>query len=511
MGLKNSAPVYCLIALNLLGLSSLHAQESPDLPASFFEGRREALRALMPPHSVCVLFSAPGVDYSSDMRTPYLQNPDLYYFSGFREQDAMMLIFKEPQHFTGSNRALKEVLFMQPSNASMEKWTGRRMTLEEAMDGLHIDTAIDAFRFRIFPINFASYRNILLDLPPENVQASGYNRADLYNLLLQFRARAGIYRSLTRRDLLLSNLMVDRNSPSQKKLIDTLLNEHINYILFDRLTSQLREVKTREELSMLGRSIEITCSGQNEAIRSFTPSSSEREIQGILEYMAKKGGAETMAFPTLVASGNNGCILFYNGNKASHVGNQLVIMESGAEYEGYASKVTRTVPASGTFTKEQLEIYNIVLAARDSSIAAVHAGIPFEKLEETGRRVIANGLVKLGIIGNPEEVPQYFPHGVASSIGMNVHDKYLLGASLQKNMVITIGPGIYITEGSPCNKKWWGIAVRIVDDVLVLEDHGEILSSSVPVLPSGIESLMKQNSIFKNRQSIDLPTRSGKK
>ncbi len=477
------------------------AQSNPSLPSSFFKSRRDALREIMPPNSVLVVFSNAEHDFTNDNAYPYHQNPDLYYFSGIKEPDAMMLIFKEPHKFMGMNRPLKEVIFMQESNPSMEQWTGARTTLKEAMETYQIDTAIDAFRFRIFPINFSSFNIVLSDLLPVDIKPDLNNRADLFNLISQFKAKTGISRSPTQRDILISNLIIERNNPAQKALIDTLLKEHINFVLYNRLTSQLREVKTPEELSVLKKAVDITCSGQNEAVRSITPSMSEMEIQGIQEYMFRKGGAACEGFTSLIGSGNNGCKLFYTGNQGAHVGSSLVVMETGAEYQGYTAKVTRTVPGNGKYSPVQLELYRLVLAAHDSAIKAIRAGIPYEEVDRRGMDVLAKGLLQLGIIRDARQISSYCPHSISHSIGLEVYDKYLLGGILKKNMVITVGPGLYFPKGSPCDKKYWGNGIRITDDILVLADHGEVLSKSTPVKPEEIESMMKGSSIFKTRNN----------
>lgn len=478
------------------------AQSNPTLPVTFFKNRREALREIMPPNSVLVVFSNPEHDYTNDNPFPYHQNPDLYYFSGIKDPDAMMLIFREPHKFMGMSRPIREVIFMQDNNPSMEKWTGARTTLKEAMETFQIDTAIDAFRFRIFPVNFSSFSILLSDLLPVDVKPSLNNRADLFNLISQFKAKSGISRSPSQRDILISNLLIERNNPAQKGLIDTMLKEHFNFVLFNRLTSQLREVKTPEELSVLKKAIDITCSGQNEAIRYMVPSMSELEIQGIQEYMFRKGGATGEGFTSLIASGNSGCKLFYTGNQGPHIGNNLVVMETGAEYQGYTAKVTRTVPGNGKYSPVQLELYTLVLAAHDSAIKAIRAGIPYEEVDRKGMNVLAKGLLQLGIIRDARQVSSYCPHSISHSIGLEVYDKYLLGGTLKKNMIITVGPGLYFPEGSECDKEYWGIGIRITDDVLVLDDHGEVLSGSTPVKPAEIEALMRTSSIFKNKVAI---------
>jgi Xaa-Pro aminopeptidase len=373
------------------------------------------------------------------------------------------------------------------------------MNYKDAMEQLGVQYALETNKFKSFPLEFTNFKIIILDILQTDAGAETSNQSGLTDLIRQFKEKASIQKNPNRMSLMLNEFTVQRNEPSKKKFIDSLLNEHINYLLFERITSMLRVVKTSEELSVLQKAIDVSCQGHNESMRAMRPDMSERELQAIHEFIHKKGGAEAEGYPPIVASGNNGCVLHYESNNAEHLGNNLVVMDVGAEYHGYSADVTRTAPANGKFSPEQLTIYNIVLSAHDSAIMAIKAGIPYYELEKIGQRVIADGLIKLGLIKKKSEVTIYYPHGISHPIGLDVHDKYIMGQDLQKNMVITIEPGIYIAEGSNCDKKWWGIGVRIEDDVLVLDDRGDVLSKASPVRPQDIEKLMKEKSIFKPR------------
>ena len=173
---------------------------------------------------------------------------------------------------------------------------------------------------------------------------------------------------------------------------------------FNRLTSALRQIKTEEEIAVIKKAIEITCNAHREVMKAATPEMSEREIQGIHEFMYKLKGAKETGFPLIIASGNNGCTLHYQDNDAPRVGNNLVLMDVGAMFCGYSADVTRTIPANGKFSPEQLAIYNIVLEAQDSAFSYCMQGMPYSKLDLTGRKVIAEGLKKLGIIEDPGQV-----------------------------------------------------------------------------------------------------------
>jgi Xaa-Pro aminopeptidase len=488
--------IFLLALFTVLSFSIGQKTSNPSLPPSFFKDRRDALRKLMPDNSVFVLFAYPERNYSLDTDYPYHPNPDLYYFSGFTEPDALMLIFKEAQTIEGIETPVNEILFVPVTNVNQEKWTGKKMNYKEAMEQLGVQYALEATKFNSIPLDFSAFKIIILDILPTDVRDKS-SQADLFSLVKQFKEKANIQKGPNRMSLMLNSFTLERNEPSQKKLIDSLLNEHINYLLFEHYTNMLREVKTSDELAILQKAIDVSCTGHIEGIKAMRPELSEREEQAIQEYYHKKGGAEGEGYPPIIAAGNNGCVLHYDANSAERMGNNLVVMDVGAEYHGYSADVTRTAPANGKFSPEQLAIYNIVLAAHDTAIMTIRKGLPYFELEKIGQRIIANGLMKLGLIKKKSEVSIYYPHGISHPIGLDVHDKYRMGMDLQKNMVITIEPGIYIAEGSNCDKKWWGIGVRIEDDVLVLDESGDVLSKAAPVKPQEIEKLMKQKSIFK--------------
>ncbi len=252
----------------------------------------------------------------------------------------------------------------------------------------------------------------------------------------------------------------------------------------------MRETKTDEELVFLKKAIEISAVGQVEIMKAMHPNMSETEIQGVHEYVYKKYGAEYEGYPSIVGGGNNGCILHYIENNKTQVGDDLVLMDLGAEYHGYTADVTRTIPANGKFTAEQKQIYDIVYNAQEAGIKASVVGAPFQAPGNASSEIVAKGLLELGIIKDVSEARTYFPHGTSHYLGLDVHDKGTYGP-FQPNTVITVEPGIYIPEGSDCDKKWWGIAVRIEDDILITEEGPVNLSAMAPRTTVAIEEMMK--------------------
>jgi Xaa-Pro aminopeptidase len=462
-----------LIVLCFLFFITAAAQENlPDdyLPASFHQGRREAARALMPEGSVMVVFAAPVRNFSNDVDYLYHQNPDLYYFTGYKEPNAVLFLFREPQKDAAGN-TFNELFFVQPRNAMAEQWTGRRLGAEGAQSKLGIKNSFPASAFKDHPISFSSFARIIMASFPEGVADERQDQSDLFDLIEQFKIKAA------------ANPVANNN--------------RIDARLFRQITGSLREIKTPEELALIRKAVEISCLGQNEVMKAVQPSMSELEIQGLHEFVHKKYGAEGVGYGSIVGSGENGCILHYMENSKTAIGTEMLLMDVGAEYHGYTADVTRTVPVDGKFSEEEKAIYQLVYDAQEAAFKVLKDGAKWNDASTAAREVIANGLLKLGIIKNKSEVGKYYPHGLGHHIGLDVHDR-AASNTLKKGMVMTIEPGIYIPKDSPCDKKWWSIAVRIEDDVLIRENDYELLSAFAPRSIEAIEKMIAEKSLLDN-------------
>jgi len=473
------------IILGLVSVITLYAQKDlPEdyLPKEFHKGRREAARALMPDSSVMVVFAAPVRNFSNDVDYNYHQNPDLYYFTGYKEPNAVLFLFKQEQTAPDGSK-FHELFFIQERNAMAEQWNGRRLGEGGVKEKLGITQAHNGSKFKDYNLNFTNFSKIIMAALPEDVRR-GRDAGDLYQLITHFKAKAAI--------------------------AEGNVNPKVDTRLFRQITTQLREVKTPEELDLLRKAIEISCIGQNEVMKMIRPNMSELEIQGLHEYVHKKYGAEGVGYGSIVGAGENGCILHYTENNRTKIGNNLLLMDVGAEYHGYTADVTRTIPAHGKFTAEERAIYQLVYDAQEAAFKTLKQGSKWADASRAANETIANGLLKLGIINKAEEVRRYYPHGLGHHIGLDVHDKGTYD-TLKTNMVLTIEPGIYIPENSPCDKKWWGIAVRIEDDVLVKENGYELLSSFAPRSIADIEKMIAEKSILENYNLPPLKSATRKK
>ncbi len=461
-----------LFPITLLAQPSAPLSEEADYPkdylsASFHAGRRTALREIMPDNSVMVVFAYPTRKFSNDVDYLFHQNPDMYYFSGYKEPHSMLLIFKNEQTDSAGNK-FSELLFVQQNNVQAEQWTGKRLGTEGAQQKLGIRMAFNASAFKSFNIDFSKFDKVIFDAFPIDVPNNTRDNADLFDLIKTFRERAAI------------------NDDFAK-------DQRFDQKAFRTLTAKLREIKTDEEMVLLRKAVEISCQGQNEVMRAVHANMSELEIQGLHEFIHKKYGAEDVGYGSIIGAGENGCTLHYETNLKTKVGNSLILMDVGAEYHGYTADVTRTVPAGGKFSAAEKQIYQLVYDAQEAAFKLLKDGCTWAEIEKAARSTIVDGLIKLGVAKNTEEANRYYPHGLGHHIGMDVHDRGTY-VTLKKGMVITIEPGIYIPSNSNCDKKWWGIAVRIEDDALITQTGYELLSSFAPRKIEDIEAMIAQPS-----------------
>jgi Xaa-Pro aminopeptidase len=246
-------------------------------------------------------------------------------------------------------------------------------------------------------------------------------------------------------------------------------------------TAVLRLVKDADEIARLRRAIGITGDAQAEAMRRMEPGMYEYEIEALIEYVFRRSGAERLGFPTIIGSGPNSTLLHYDKNRRRIEDGDLVVMDIGAEFGYYTADITRTVPASGRFTPRQRAIYELVLGAQEAAIKAVRPGITVQRLDQIAREYMrANSGQLCGTV----TCDRHFVHGLSHWLGMDVHDVGRIDTPLAPGMVLTIEPGIYLSDER--------LGVRIEDDVLVTPSGAEVLSAAVPKRPDAIETLMRE-------------------
>jgi len=516
---------------------SLFSQTPTDfLSKDFHRGRRDALRAKMPVNSVAVLFANPLRNRANDVDYVFHQDPNFYYLTGYREPNGVLVLFSDNQ--TDENGvSYNEMLYVQERNARAEQWNGKRLGIEGAKEELGFQMAKNANDFIQTNINFKSFDRIFIEKFNDDYRDSAKNNAEVYDLVASFKentaynpnnflspmkkqiyelvkatsiensanvaqiiGRALAYDPSLKRDTDLMKFKDATDNGLKKELqqkialkLDAKTTIDIHFLSYNLAT--LREIKTAEELVLLTKAVRISAIGQVEVMKAMKPHMSETELQGIHEFVYKKYGAEYEGYPSIVGAGNNGCILHYIENSKTKLSNELVLMDLGAEYRGFTADVTRTIPANGVFSEEQKAIYQIVYDAQEAGIAAYVIGESMATPNLLSKKIVDQGLFQLGIINSLDEKHPYYPHGTSHHIGLDVHDPGNYG-NFEENMVVTMEPGIYIPEGSNCDEKWWGIGIRIEDDILVLKTGPVNLSAEAPRTIEEIEKMMAKKSVL---------------
>ncbi|HRH69681.1 MAG TPA: aminopeptidase P N-terminal domain-containing protein [Flavobacteriales bacterium] len=426
------------------------------LSPEFHRGRREALRAKLPEGGVAVFFANPVRKRSNDVYYEYHQDPDLYYLTGLTEPDAVLLVFKEPRQF--SDGLHDELLVVRERDPKREVWEGIRLGADGARDVLGVEKTMTGKELLTVDLPWRDADKVYISSTKENLLNDPHNSADLSDLMDR----------------------VDATLPKGTAKGDEDL---------ERWTAELRQMKLPEELALMRRAIEITCEAQKDLMRKLKPDMTEYQTEAIVEYVFKSSGAEHEGYPSILGGGAHSCVLHYETNRGPVRDGDLLLSDVGAEYHGYTADVTRTMPANGHFTPDQRKIYDIVLAAQEAGIAASRAGRAFRDPHNAAWAVVVKGLKGLGIVKDESEVKRYFMHGTSHYLGLDVHDAGLYGP-LEAGQVITVEPGIYIAENSPCDPRWWGIGVRIEDDILITDGEPENLSISAPRTAEEVEALM---------------------
>ncbi len=522
--------IFWTLLLLLCSLTSFSQSYFEDgLSSDWHKGRRAELRKLMPANSVAVFFNNPVKNRTNDVDYVYHPNTDFFYLTGFREPNAVLVIFSEGREVNG--KMSDELIFLQNRDPRAEMWNGKRLGVEGMMSELGFDEAMLNSEFGAKSgINLQDFDKILTFSLSEEIEGSSTN-APLIQMVEEFKTAtaypeklnevtAQIYKMIQNSDLessdqvvqmlkryerqypemmedpLISSFM-NAESPEKRMVVKDGIPEHkVDITSLSSMMASLREIKTPEEITLLKKAVKISAVGQIEVMKAAKVGMTEREIQGVHEFIYKRYGAEELGYPSIVGAGNNGCILHYIENDKRDLTDRLLLMDLGAEWRGYTADVTRTIPINGKFNEEEKAIYELVYQAQEAGISISKPGTTFQEIDEAGRKIINDGLVKLGIV-KAGESHMYFPHGTSHHIGLDVHDRGTR-EPLREGMIFTIEPGIYIPEGSNCDKKWWGIGVRIEDDILITKDGAINLSGDAPRSVAAIEEMMKLPSVLED-------------
>ena len=439
-----------------------------DLGSEFHKKKRQEFRDQMPQNSIAFFFTSPIMKRSNDTDFMYHQDPNFYYLSGWREPHGILVIFKDDKQ--DDNGLFNETLYVREKNEYREMWDGRRLGLEGAKK-MGFDRVKLRSNFITDPIQIQRFSNVLNMDVRDDVRDFKNDKYDLYDIQNKFL-----------------EIIADKEKLSG--LGD--IKKEFKYISVNNIMSSLRQTKDSLEIKLLTKAIKISSLAQIEVMKAIHGEMTEREVQGIHEFIYIKYGAAHEGYNSIVGAGANSCILHYVTNEDINIDNELILMDLGAEYRGYTADVTRTIPVNGKFSPEQKEIYDLVYESQEQAIKKAIIGNTFNDIYVESLEIISQGLIKLGIINDPKEARKYYHHGVSHHIGLDVHDQG--SRTLEKNMVITVEPGIYIPENSDCDPKWWNIGVRIEDDILITDTEPINLSVDAPRSSNEIEKIMKLDS-----------------
>lgn len=411
----------------------------------FFAKNREKFAQYLKEKEMLVLFSGIAPRHSNDHYYKFLCDKSYYYLTGLnRENFAVALRKKE-------DGTLEETLFIEKPNPDVEKWTGRKLRIEESKE-------ISGIEEVKFIEDFDSWFNSL------------FSEDKLKRLFLDL------------------NRVNSKEAPTLSDRIAKDLKE--KYIFLDissatPILNELRFKKTEFEVEKIKKAIEITDASFKETLKELKPGVRENEVCAKFAYSVAMLGSERLSFDSIVASGGNACILHYENGVDTLKDGDLVLFDIGAQFEQYASDISRTVPVNGKFTERQKQIYEIVLRANEHTIKQVKPGMSSLELNNFTKKYLADELIKIGLIESEDELGKYYYHGVSHSMGLNTHDSLNRNSIIDVGMVITIEPGLYISEEN--------IGIRIEDDVLVTEDGCINLSKDIIKSVEDIEAFMAKN------------------
>src|SRR5947199_1916952 len=421
-------------------------------------------------NSVAIIPAAREAVRSHDTNYRYRQNSDFFYLTGFEEPDAIAVI--------APSKEKKFTLFVRPRDLEQEIWNGYRAGVEGAVSNYSADEA--------FPINeFDEKLPEILDGPSVLYYAFGHSTPEMDQKIIR---QLTLMRETNRKPLEPPQTIVDPSS----------------------IIHEMRVFKSSEEIEIMQRAADIAAEAHVEAMKAVRPRMKEYEVEALIESIFRRHGSAGPSYTSIIGSGANATVLHYISNQGTLRDGDLLLVDAGAEYQGYASDITRTFPINGKFTQAQRDIYDLVLNTQMSCIDMVRPGVRLEDLKTHSIEMLTEGMRNPGCLkGEPAKLieekkyMQFYMHNLGHFLGIDVHDAgryYFKGESrpAEPGMVMTIEPGLYIspdTSNIPeeFNKdvpeKYLGIGDRIEDDVLVTENGARVLTHKVPKVAGVIEAL----------------------
>ena len=429
-----------------------------DLNISIFKERRAKVASQMESNSILMLCSSNIVPRNNDTTFPFRQDSNFYYLTGFNEPNSVMLLKSDGTAY----------IFCRNKNPELEKWDGFMWGYQAAADEFNFDDGFDI--------------NDIDQLAPQIINGT----STVYAL-------------------------VGKNKDFDQQVIKWItaansMERHQGNIDLKNFSNQLgmmRLVKEDSELSLMRKSCEIAALTHKAVISKAKVGMSEFDLETMYLNEFKSHGSKDISYTPIVAGGERACILHYIDNNQPIADGELVLVDAGCEWGLYASDITRTYPINGKFSAEQRAVYDVVLEAHNKACEAIQIGANCTDPQKASEISLSQGLKDLGLltqsmdeIVNKQLFREFYYHKIGHWLGLDVHDDcpYSIGekeVTFQKNMVMTIEPGIYINQTANVDDKWKGIGIRIENDILATDTGYENLTSLVPSNADEIEGLMQ--------------------
>ena len=428
---------------------------------NIYKTRREKLIKALG-RGVAILKGAPEQIRTNDTEYPYRQDSDFFYLTGYADPGAACIINpNDSDHpFT---------LFVLPQDPKKEVWTGWRLSFKETVKVYGADQALDIASFETESlVAMKSAAKVY-----SNLNHDRDHQHKMLDLVGQVRKE------------------VQRNGGGPEGL------ESIGSIVHG-----MRLIKDDREIELMQKAADISAEAHIKAMKACQPGMTEFQIQAVLESHFVYAGGSGPAYTSIVGAGANATVLHYVKNRDTIADGDLLLVDAAAEFEMYASDITRTFPANGKFSDAQKAIYGVVLKAQKAVVEASKPGISFQELHDLDLRLLVEGMLEIGLLtGTADEViknetyTDYFMHKTGHWLGLDVHDmgKYMVDGDsiiLEPGMVFTVEPGIYVHSKSKAPKKYRGIGIRIEDDILITATGNKNMTAAVPKEIMEIEALM---------------------
>ncbi len=413
------------------------------LSLAFHELKRKQYQELLEPNSVGVVFAGAAKQSAGDEDYPFSPYRNFYYLTGYEKQGAIYLAYRD-------EKAVHEKLFIERPDPHRERYEGKMATVEDIKEKYGIADAgyLDSFeRFVTYLFAYGDYQTLYADMEMMNLE----NRQEPVRMFVE-----------------------------KMKTVIPYLTVKNTY----KALSVMRRVKETEEIEAHRKACAVTSEGVRYMMKHLKPGMMEYQAEAYFDFILKSNGCGH-AFATIAASGENSCVLHYDANDKRMQDGELILFDLGASCEYYCADVSRTFPVNGRFTERQKTLYNIVLKGLETAISLSKPGQNKDELQEISKKVMAEELVKVGMIEKPEDINPYYLHGSGHFIGLYTHD---VGENpsnvLVENTMFTLEPGLYFLDEK--------IGIRIEDTILVTKDGCEVLTADIPKTVDEIEAFMNK-------------------